>query len=145
MAASKNTITHNAVVKTTWRLTDCGRETKENQNVCFSINSVVDQQQFVSRSSSETQQVNINSFTLPLATRRSSVTSWSHFNLVGDLTFYTVGSQSGVRGPPGVLEGVPGGTQLDDGYKDGHQMDTYWFVTLRVYKWNRFHLYTSQS
>ena len=61
--SEKNTITHNAVVKTTWRLTDCGRETKENQNVCFSINSVVDQQQFVSRSSSETQQVNINSFT----------------------------------------------------------------------------------
>ena len=29
---------------------------------------------------------------------------------------YSLGSQSGVRGPPGVLEGVPGGTQLNDGY-----------------------------
>ena len=27
---------------------------------------------------------------------------------------YGIGSQSGVRGPPGVLEGVPGGPQLND-------------------------------
>ena len=27
---------------------------------------------------------------------------------------YILGSQSGVRGPPGVLDGVPGGPQLND-------------------------------
>ena len=28
----------------------------------------------------------------------------------------SIGSQSGVRGPPGVLEGVPGGPQLKGSY-----------------------------
>ena len=30
------------------------------------------------------------------------------------LSLYSSGSQSGVRGPPGVLEGVPAGPQLND-------------------------------
>ena len=28
-----------------------------------------------------------------------------------------IGSQTGVRGPPGVLEGVPGGPQLNGGLR----------------------------
>ena len=27
---------------------------------------------------------------------------------------YSIGSQTGVQGPPGVLEGVPGGPQIND-------------------------------
>ena len=57
-------------------------------------------------------------------------------SLSGKLTLLTPpvvhshGSQSGVRGPPGVLEEVPGGTQLNDDIRI--QIDPYLFVTLRV-------------
>ena len=59
-------------------------------------------------------------------------------------TVYGHGSQSGVRGPPGVIEGVPGGIQLNDGI----QINPYLFVTLRSVQMEPnvwFHLYTSQS
>ena len=45
-----------------------------------------------------------------------------------------VGCQSGVRGPPWVLVGVPGGPQ------PRNQMDPYVYVTLRVYTWNQMDL-----
>ena len=35
-------------------------------------------------------------------------------NSLSSLEAYVIGSQSGVRGPPGVLERVPGGPQLND-------------------------------
>ena len=56
---------------------------------------------------------------------------------------YHIGFQSGVRGPPGVLEGVPGGHQLST------QKDPYEYATQSVQMEpngpEQVHLYTSQS
>ena len=40
---------------------------------------------------------------------------YNSFNICMTYCLYISGSQSVVRGPPGVPEGVPGGPQLNDG------------------------------
>ena len=52
---------------------------------------------------------------------------------------YTTGSQSGVWGPPGVLEGVAGGPQLNDSQEPNGPL---WICNSESLQ---MHLYTSQS